>query len=82
MTLSSYIHAAMANARYKLLDDGTCFGDIPGFQGLWANEKQLEKCREALQETLEEWIVLKLRDRDSLPPIHGKRLSLPEPARA
>lgn len=82
MTLSSYIHAAMANARYKLLEDKTYFGEIPDFQGVWAGEKNLEKCRETLQEVLEDWIVLKLRARDSLPSVHGKKLSLPEPVRA
>lgn len=82
MTISSYIHAAMTEARYKLLADKTYFGEIPSFQGVWANGKNLEACRETLQEVLEDWLVLKLRDRDSLPAIHGKKLNLPEPARA
>jgi predicted RNase H-like HicB family nuclease len=82
MTLISYIFAAMASAHYKMLENKTYFGEIPGFEGLWANERNLEKCREVLQEALEEWIVLKLRDRETLPAIHGKKLNLPEPARA
>ncbi|MBI4248006.1 MAG: type II toxin-antitoxin system HicB family antitoxin [Elusimicrobia bacterium] len=67
MTLSSYIHAAMSSAQYKILEDRTYFGEIHGFQGVWASEKNLEKCRHVLQEVLEEWIVLKLRDREPLP---------------
>jgi len=82
MTLSAYIHAAMSEARYKMLEDGTYFGEIPGARGIWANKKSLEKCRESLQDVLEEWIVLKLRDREKLPAFHGKGLSLPVPARA
>lgn len=82
MSLSSYIQAAMASARIKPIADKTYFGEIPGFQGVWANEKVSKKCRETLQEVLEDWIVLKLRSGESLPAVHGKKLTVPEPARA
>ena len=82
MTISGYIHAAMASARYKLLYKKTVFGEIPGFRGVWANEHTLEGCRETLQEVLEEWIVLKLRDRDPLPRVRGRTLTIPAPSRA
>jgi len=65
--LSEYISQKLSQARYKILDDGTFFGKIPRLQGVWANEKTLEKCRETLREVLEEWIILKLRDGDSIP---------------
>lgn len=67
--LTRYIHEAMGKARYKILEDGTYFGEISGFVGVWANERTLEKCREVLQEVLEEWLLLKLRDNDPLPKI-------------
>jgi len=65
--LSTYISQKLAQARYKILDDGTYFGEIPGLQGIWASEKTLEKCRETLREVLEEWLVLKLQDGDKIP---------------
>jgi len=65
--LTDYISQKLARARYKILDDGTYFGKIPGLQGVWASEKTLEKCRETLREVLEEWLILKLRDGDSIP---------------
>ncbi len=65
--LTAYITAAMGRARYKLIDDGTYFGEIPGLQGVWANAKTLESCREELQEVLEDWLILKLRDGDDIP---------------
>ena len=77
MSLTDYIQQAMATASYKLLDDKTYFGEIPGFRGVWANEKNLERCRKILQEALEDWIVLKLRSQERLPAVHGKSLSLP-----
>lgn len=69
--LTAFVAAAMAEAQYRLLDDGTFFGEIPSCPGVWANETSLEKCREVLQEVLEEWLVLKLRDRDPLPQLGG-----------
>ena len=67
--LTAYIGAAMARAHYKLIDDGTYFGEIPGLRGVWANAKTLEACRQELQEVLEDWLVLKLRDGDEIPRI-------------
>ena len=41
-----YVTLAMRNARHKQLPDGTYFGEIPGFQGLWANEATESATRE------------------------------------
>jgi len=65
--LTDYILQKLTQARYKILEDGTYFGEIPGLQGVWASEKTLEKCRETLREVLEEWLILKLRDGDKIP---------------
>lgn len=54
--LTSYIAAAMRRAHYELLSDGTFYGEIPGFQGVYANEDTLEACREVLQEVLGGWL--------------------------
>ena len=73
--LSRYIHEAMKRARYKTLPDGTHFGQIPGIAGVWANEPTQDQCREVLQEVLEEWLVLKIRDHDPIPRLG--RVGLP-----
>lgn len=59
--LTNYIHAALRRATYEILPDGMFYGEIPGFQGVYASAKTLEECREQLQEVLEGWIVLGLR---------------------
>jgi len=82
MSLSSYIERAMASARVKMLEDKTYFGEIPGFDGVWSSAKTAKKCRLSLREVLEDWIVIKLRNDDALPAVHGKRLTVPELARA
>lgn len=73
--LTEYIEAAMKKAKYKILEDGTYFGEIPGFQGVWADEDSLEECRRVLQEVLEEWLLLKLRDDEEVPEVEGLSLS-------
>jgi predicted RNase H-like HicB family nuclease len=65
--LTRYIQEAMRRGRYKTLPDGTCFGQIPGLTGVWANEHTRDRCQEVLQEVLEEWLVLKIRDHDPIP---------------
>jgi len=57
--LTVYIDEAMSRATYKILEDGTYFGEIPGLQGVWSSEATLEECRKVLQEVLEEWLLLK-----------------------
>jgi len=59
--LTEYIRAAMRQARYEILSDDTFYGEISGFQGVYANAETLEECREELQDVLEGWIVLGLR---------------------
>lgn len=79
--LTNYIEAAMRRATYELLSDGTYYGEIPGFQGVYANEPTLESCRTTLQEVLEGWIVLGLRLGHPLPVLDGLSLVIEqEPA--
>jgi predicted RNase H-like HicB family nuclease len=74
--LTRYIGAAMKRARYQTLDDGTYFGQIPGLAGVWANEQAQERCEAVLQEVLEEWLILKIRDHDPIPRLGRVNLSL------
>ena len=75
--LSQYIQAAMRQAKYEILaDDGTYYGEIPEFQGVWANAETLEDCREELVEVLEGWIFLHLADNTPLPVVNGLKLSV------
>ena len=57
--LSTYLTAAMRQARYEILpDDEGYYGQIPGFDGLWSNAPTLEACREELASALEDWVVV------------------------
>lgn len=72
--LTDYIHAAMSQARYEILEDGTFYGEIPDLNGVLANAATLESCREDLQEVLEGWIILGLRLGHTFPPVNGIEL--------
>ena len=74
--LTEYIKAAMHCAKYKLIGDGTILGEIPGLDGLWANAETLLACRDELEESLEEWILLGLQLGHPIPAIDGIDLSL------
>lgn len=65
--ISEFIAKKLREARYKLLKDGTYFGAIPGLKGVWANAKNLEMCTKELQEVLEDWLLLKVRDCEPVP---------------
>ena len=77
--LLRYIRKAMSKARYEILpDDGTYYGEIPGFQGVFANAVTLEACRDQLEEVLGEWILLSVSKNLSLPVIDGLELKVSE----
>ena len=78
--VTEYIRAAMRRATYEILPDGTFYGEIPGFQGVYTNAATLESCREQLQEVLEGWIVLGLRLGHSLPVVDGINLAVEQEA--
>lgn len=58
--VSKYVKAAMGKARYETLPDSTFYGEIVGFDGVYANADTLEECRDELEEVLEGWILLRV----------------------
>ncbi len=65
--LTSYLDKKLKAAKYKRLKDGSYFGEIAGLRGVWANARSMGACRKELQEVLEDWLVLKVRDRETIP---------------
>lgn len=75
--LSEYIAAAMDQAEFKTLEDGTVFGEIPEVRGVWSNADTIEEAREELREVLEGWIVLALYRNIPIPPVRGVEITVP-----
>ena len=75
--LRSYIQAALRHAKHDiLLDDKSYYGEIAGFQGVYANAETLEACREQLQGALEEWILFRVSRHLPLPVVDGIELKI------
>jgi predicted RNase H-like HicB family nuclease len=75
--VSEYVSAALGKAHYEILpDDGSYYGEIPGFEGVYANAKTLEACREELREVLEEWILVRVSRGLVLPVVDGRELTI------
>ncbi len=80
MLMADYIEAAMREARYEVLKDGTWYGEIPGLQGVWSDADTLEQSRKDLEEVLEEWIYLRLSRNLTIPPMGGVVIKAPSTA--
>lgn len=69
--LSDYVDKAIAQAVYDKLEDGTFAGRIPVCKGVVAFGVTLRECEDELRSTLEDWILIGLKLRHSLPVIDG-----------
>ncbi len=79
--IREYIGAAMSKAHYEILaDDHSYYGDIPGFEGVYANAPTLEECRNLLEEVLEEWLLLSISRDLPIPTVDGLDLKIKETA--
>lgn len=66
--LIQYIHAALERAKYEIIDNKEpYYGEAPELEGVWATGKTLEECRRNLEEVIDEWIIVRLRNRLYLP---------------
>jgi predicted RNase H-like HicB family nuclease len=73
--ITEYIEAALKLAKYDIIDNKEPFyGKILQLKGVWATGKTLEKCRDNLKETLEEWLLLSLSKKLPIPKISGIRI--------
>ena len=79
--LTDYIRAAMDRAKYEILaDDGSFYGEIPGFQGVYANAATLEACREELESVLQDWILICVSRHVHTAVVDGIHLNINQPA--
>jgi predicted RNase H-like HicB family nuclease len=77
--LIEYLEAAMARARYEMIDDEEpYYGGIPQLKGIWATGKTLEECRKRLSEVIEGWIIVRLKRGLPIPPIGKYRIREPK----
>jgi predicted RNase H-like HicB family nuclease len=79
--IREYLAAAMKQAQYEILsNDGAYCGEVPGFDGVYANAPQLKECRNLLEEVLEEWLLLSLSRGLPVLEVDGLDLKIKETA--
>jgi predicted RNase H-like HicB family nuclease len=75
--LNDYLHAAMRRATYEFLpNDKVYYGEIPGFDGVYANAAKLEDCREELLSVLEDWILISVSKNLPVPVLDNLSLEV------
>ena len=74
---AEYIEAALRQAEYEALEDGTIFGSIPGLVGVWSNAATYEEAQTELADVLEEWMYLRLSKNLPVPTIGGIDIKAP-----
>jgi predicted RNase H-like HicB family nuclease len=73
--LTQFIEKAMKHAEYRLLEEGSYSGRISECSGVIAFGATLYVCQSQLRETLEGWLIVKIRHGDRLPIIDGLDLN-------
>ena len=73
---NDYMDKAMQHAQFEPIEDGTVFGTIPGFEGLWANAPTEVACQKELREVLEGWLLLGIAQHADLPEVDSMKLEI------
>ena len=75
--LMKYIAQVMAKAKYEILqEDSSYYGEIPGFEGVYANAIDLETCRNELEELLEGWLFFRISRNMPVPTVNDMKLKI------
>lgn len=74
--LTDYIHSAMSEANYELLEDKSYAGTIPSCPGVLGFGSTMLECQIDVRSALEDWILLGLRFDDEFQELNGNRLAL------
>ena len=76
--LRDYIRAALERAHYEIIEDADPFyGEVPELRGVWATGETLEACRNALESTIEGWLLVRLSHNLNIPEISGFTVTPP-----
>jgi predicted RNase H-like HicB family nuclease len=73
--LLEYVEKAMSRAVYDKLKDNTYSGSIPDCPGALAFATTLYQCQQELRSVLEGWLIVKIRQGDSLPVLDGLNIN-------
>jgi predicted RNase H-like HicB family nuclease len=72
--IRAYLDAALKRARYTNLEDGSYCAEVRGLRGVIATGTTLEACRTALQEVVEEWVLVRVARGLDVPSLGSARI--------
>lgn len=72
--LPEYIEAVLSLASYVILDDGMYCALVPGLFGIMVKGKNLKECRRKLADEIERWIVVRINEERTVPPVGSCKL--------
>ena len=58
--IRKYLDAALSRAKYTMLEDGSYTAEVRGLRGVIATGRTIEKCRAALEQVIEEWVLVRV----------------------
>jgi predicted RNase H-like HicB family nuclease len=70
--IDRYATLAVRQATVRRLDDGTWFAEIPGFDGVWADESSVADAIGVLKEVVFDWVLVKIEAEDRDLPVLGE----------
>ena len=73
-----YLEAAMLRAQITPLDKGSYTGEVPGLPGVIATGTTPEACRSALENVIEEWVLVRVANGLEVPEIGGVKIGVRE----
>lgn len=74
--IRNYLDAALERAKYTELEDGTYCAEVRGLRGVIAVGATLEACRTALQEVVEEWVLVRVSRNLEVPSLGGAKIRI------
>jgi predicted RNase H-like HicB family nuclease len=74
--ISRYVQTALDRAHYRQLEDGSYCATVPGLRGVIATADRLEACRRELAEVIEEWVLVRVAQGLSIPPMDSQRIAM------
>jgi predicted RNase H-like HicB family nuclease len=60
--IRNFPEEALSRARYTQLEDGSYCAEVRGLKGVVAIGETLEACRTSIQEVVEEWVLVRVRN--------------------
>ncbi|MDQ3954613.1 MAG: type II toxin-antitoxin system HicB family antitoxin [Actinomycetota bacterium] len=67
--IARYINAAVRRSFSEQMEDGTWYVEVPLLAGVWAEGKTEAEAETCLRDVIEEWLFLKIKDRDEDIPV-------------